>query len=35
MAEKMNNLTGKEWLQESFTIWSNLKKTKAEDIFFT
>ena len=30
MAEKMNNLTGKEWLQESFTIWSNLKKTKEE-----
>ena len=30
MAEKMNNLTGKEWLLESFTIWSNLKKTKEE-----
>ena len=30
MAEKMNNLTGKEWLQESFTIWSNIKKTKEE-----
>jgi len=21
MAERMNNLTGKEWLQKSFTIW--------------
>jgi hypothetical protein len=28
MAEKMNNLTGKEWLQESFTIWSNIKKRR-------
>ena len=30
MAEKMNNLTGKEWLQESFTIWSDIRKTSEE-----
>lgn len=30
MADKMNNLTGKEWLQESFSIWSGIKKTKEE-----
>ncbi len=30
MAKKMNNLTGKEWLQESFSIWSNIRKTKEE-----
>tara|TARA_B100000963_G_C22638977_1_gene679279 strand:+ start:537 stop:1337 length:801 start_codon:yes stop_codon:yes gene_type:complete len=30
MAEKMNNLTGKEWLQESFSIWSDIKKNKEE-----
>ncbi len=30
MAEKMNNLTGKEWLHESFTIWSDIKKTTEE-----
>ena len=30
MAEKMNNLTGSEWLQESFTIWRGIKKTKEE-----
>ena len=30
MAEKMNNLTGKEWLQESFTIWRNIQKTVEE-----
>ena len=30
MAEKMNNLTGKEWLQESFSIWRGIKKTKEE-----
>ena len=26
----MNNLTGKEWLQESFTIWSGIRKNKEE-----
>lgn len=31
MAEKMNNLTGKEWLQNSFTIWRDLKKTPEEN----
>ena len=30
MAKKMNNLTGKEWLQESFSIWSKIRKTKEE-----
>lgn len=30
MAQKMNNLTGKEWLQESFSIWSGIRKTKEE-----
>ena len=30
MAKKMNNLTGKEWLQESFSIWSGIRKTKEE-----
>ncbi len=30
MAERMNNLTGKEWLQYSFTIWRDLYKTSAE-----
>ena len=30
MAEKMNNLTGKEWLQKSFTIWRGFSKTKEE-----
>ena len=30
MAEKMNNLTGSEWLQESFTIWRGIKKTTEE-----
>lgn len=30
MAERMNNLTGKEWLQESFSIWRGIKKTKEE-----
>ena len=30
MADKMNNLTGKEWLQESFSIWRGIKKTKEE-----
>jgi DNA modification methylase len=30
MAERMNNLTGKEWLQKSFTIWRGVTKTKEE-----
>lgn len=30
MAEKMNNLSGKEWLQNSFTIWRDIRKTKEE-----
>ncbi len=30
---KCNNLTGKEWLQNSMSIWSNLRKTKAETQF--
>jgi DNA modification methylase len=30
MAERMNNLTGKEWLQKSFTIWRGFAKTKEE-----
>ncbi len=30
MAEKMNNLSGKEWLQNSFTIWREIRKTKEE-----
>ena len=30
MAERMNNLTGKEWLQNSFTIWRDIRKTKEE-----
>lgn len=30
MAERMNNLTGKEWLQKSFTIWRGFSKTKEE-----
>ena len=25
MAEKMNNLTGSEWLQESFSIWRGIR----------
>ncbi len=28
--KKCNNLTGKEWLQNSFSIWRNLNKTKEE-----
>ena len=27
MAERMNNLTGKEWLQNSFSIWREISKT--------
>lgn len=30
MAEKMNNLSGKEWLQSSFSIWRDINKTKEE-----
>ena len=30
MAERMNNLTGKEWLQYSFTIWRDIVKTSEE-----
>jgi len=30
MAEKMNNLTGKEWLQNSFSIWRDIRKSKEE-----
>ena len=30
MGERMNNLTGKEWLQYSFSIWRDIVKTSAE-----
>jgi len=30
MAERMNNLTGKEWLMNSFTIWRDVVKTPEE-----
>jgi len=30
MADKMNNLTGKEWLQNSFSIWRDIDKTSEE-----
>jgi len=30
MAERMNNLTGKEWLQYSFSIWRDIKKNAEE-----
>ncbi len=30
MAEKMNNLSGKEWLQNSFSIWRDVIKTSEE-----
>jgi DNA modification methylase len=30
MAEKMNNFTGKEWLQNSFSIWRDISKTTEE-----
>jgi DNA modification methylase len=30
VAERMNNLTGKEWLMNSFTIWRDLVKTSEE-----
>jgi DNA modification methylase len=30
MGEKMNNLSGKEWLQYSFSIWRDINKTTEE-----
>jgi len=30
MAEKMNDFNGKEWLQNSFSIWRDIKKNKEE-----
>lgn len=30
MAEAMNNLSGKEWLQYSFTIWRDIRKSSEE-----
>ncbi|MBO5229737.1 MAG: site-specific DNA-methyltransferase [Clostridia bacterium] len=30
MANRANDLTGKEWLQNSFSIWRDLKKTQEE-----
>ena len=30
MAERMNNFTGKEWLQNSFSIWREIKKNSEE-----
>lgn len=30
MAERMNNLTGKEWLQNSFSIWRDIRKSPEE-----
>lgn len=30
MAERMNNFSGKEWLQNSFTIWREIRKNKEE-----
>lgn len=30
MAEKMNNFTGKEWLQNSFSIWRDIRRNKEE-----
>lgn len=32
-ARKMNDLTGKEWLQNSFSIWRDMSKTKEEKDF--
>ena len=29
-ASRMNNLTGKQWLQNSFTIWKDIRKTAEE-----
>lgn len=31
--KRCNNLTGKEWLQNSFSIWRDLKKTKEEKLY--
>ncbi len=30
MADRLNNLNGKEWLQYSFSIWKDIKKNKEE-----
>lgn len=30
MAEKMNDFSGKEWLQNSFSIWRDIRKNKEE-----
>jgi len=30
MADRMNNLTGSEWLKKSFTIWRDVTKTQEE-----
>lgn len=30
MAERLNDLTGKEWLQNSFSIWRNINKNSEE-----
>ncbi|MDP6640529.1 MAG: site-specific DNA-methyltransferase, partial [Candidatus Poseidoniaceae archaeon] len=30
MAEKMNNLSGAEWLKHSFSIWRDLRKNPEE-----
>lgn len=30
MAERLNDLSGKEWLQNSFSIWRDIKKSKEE-----
>jgi len=30
MAERMNNFTGKEWLQNSFSIWRDIRRNKEE-----
>jgi DNA modification methylase len=31
MGQKMNNLTGKEWLTYSFSIWKDIRKSKEEN----
>ena len=31
--KKCNDLTGKEWLQNSFSIWRDLSKTQEEKAF--
>lgn len=31
MAQKMNNLSGKEWLNYSFSIWRDIRKSKEEN----